>query len=196
MERLNWSDVEKVRVSSDEASLKEALYYLCRSDADDDSPPLEVGVARDLLSRLQVHRHIHRDLSDSVKLLVVGLFEEGAGEAIHTHEKSLTDAMIHGTGNLRGLADFPGVRIVGGAENPRREGLVSFALDGLPAVEIVARLNAAGIRTHTRKADHYSGNILDPLGLDACVRVSLCHYNSEAEVAAFLEAMRDIAQPG
>ena len=116
-----------------------------------------------------------------------------AGEAIHTHEKSLTDAMIHGTGNLRGLADFPGVRIVGGAENPRREGLVSFALDGLPAVEIVARLNAAGIRTHTRKADHYSGNILTPLGMDAAVRVSLCHYNTMDEVRALLTAMKTLA---
>jgi hypothetical protein len=26
----------------------------------------------------------------------------------------------------------------------------------------VAALNAAGVRTHTRKADHYSGNILSP----------------------------------
>ncbi|MEK9718389.1 MAG: nitrogen fixation protein NifS, partial [Candidatus Puniceispirillum sp.] len=51
----------------------------------------------------------------------------------------------------------------------------------------------AGIRTHLRKADHYSGNILAPLSLSGCVRVSLCHYNSEAEVAQFLAAMRDIA---
>ncbi|MEK9719023.1 MAG: nitrogen fixation protein NifS, partial [Candidatus Puniceispirillum sp.] len=49
------------------------------------------------------------------------------------------------------------------------------------------------IRTHLRKADHYSGNILTPLALSGCVRVSLCHYNSEAEVAQFLAAMRDIA---
>ena len=33
-------------------------------------------------------------------------------------------------------------------------------------------LNERGIRTHTRKDDHYSGNVLHPLGLASCVRVS------------------------
>jgi selenocysteine lyase/cysteine desulfurase len=54
-------------------------------------------------------------------------------------------------------------------------------------------LNSEGIRTHLRKADHYSGNILDPLGLDGCVRVSMCHYNSIHEVAQFLAVMKSIA---
>ena len=116
-----------------------------------------------------------------------------AGEAIHDHEKRLTDAMLYGTGNLAGLAELPGVHIVGGVDNPRREGLVSFALEGSEAPEIVAALRERGIRVHSRKADHYSGNILDPLGLATCVRVSLCHYNSEAEVAQFLQAMKEIA---
>ncbi len=117
-----------------------------------------------------------------------------AGEAIHDHEKRLTDAMLYGTGNLAGLAELPGVRIVGGVDNPRREGLVSFALSGSEAPEIVTALRERGIRVHTRKADHYSGNILDPLGLATCVRVSMCHYNSEAEVAQFLQAMKEIVE--
>ncbi len=118
---------------------------------------------------------------------------EAAGAAIHAHETALTHAMLHGTGNLKGLAELPGIHILGGIENPAREGLVSFWSDRLAAPEIVARLNAEGIRTHTRKADHYSGNVLDPLGLPACVRVSLCHYNSEEEVARFLSVMQTIA---
>ena len=100
--------------------------------------------------------------------------------------------MLHGTGNLPGLAELPGVEIVGGVDNPAREGLVSFWREGVPSEEIVAALNAQGIRTHTRKADHYSGNILDPLGQPSCIRVSMCHYNSLAEVAAFLAAMKDM----
>ena len=63
---------------------------------------------------------------------------------------------------------------------------------GMDAIDVVAALNNQGIRTHVRKADHYSGNILTPLGLPGCVRVSLCHYNSEREVAQFLTAMQDI----
>ncbi len=117
-----------------------------------------------------------------------------AGKAIHDHEKALTDAMLHGTGNLKGLADMPMVRIIGGVDNPRREGLVSLTIDGRDAASIVAQLSERGIRVHTRKADHYSGNILDPLGLDSCVRVSLCHYNTETEVAQFLGAMREIVE--
>ncbi len=116
-----------------------------------------------------------------------------AGEAIHAQEKVLTDAMIHGTGNLAGLKDMENVQILGGVDNPAREGLVSLTVSGVPSVDVVKTLNAQGIRTHLRKADHYSGNILDPLGLDSCVRVSMCHYNSAHEVAQFLTAMKDIS---
>jgi selenocysteine lyase/cysteine desulfurase len=116
-----------------------------------------------------------------------------AGEAIHAHEARLTEAMIHGTGNLKGLAEMKGVTILGGIDNPRREGLVTVAFDALPAADVVAALRARGIRTHIRKADHYSGNILRPLGIADAVRVSLCHYNTEAEVARFLAALREIA---
>ncbi|AXI40554.1 aminotransferase class V-fold PLP-dependent enzyme [Sulfitobacter sp. SK011] len=118
---------------------------------------------------------------------------EAAGKAIHDHEQTLTDAMLRGIGNLPGLADLPGVTILGGADNPDREGLVCFALDNVPASDIVDNLNDVGIRTHIRRADHYSGNILTPLGLDAAVRVSLCHYNTLDEVRSLLAAMKDIA---
>ena len=119
---------------------------------------------------------------------------EAAGAAIHAHEKKLTDAMIHGVDNLPGLSAMDKVTIIGGVENPAREGLVSIVVAGLPSAEVVAKLNAEGIRTHLRKADHYSGNILDPLGYDGCIRVSLCHYNSEREIARFLSVMQDIAR--
>ena len=117
-----------------------------------------------------------------------------AGAAIHAHEKSLTDAMIHGTGNLPGLAAMDKVNIIGGVENAAREGLVSFHVEGMESADVVKLLNAESIRTHLRKADHYSGNILDPLGLNGCVRVSMCHYNSIHEVAQFLVAMKIIAE--
>ncbi len=118
---------------------------------------------------------------------------EAAGAAIHAHEKMLTDVMLNGDGNLPGLADLPGVTILGGRDNPDREGLVCFALDHVDAVEIVGQLNVQGIRTHIRRADHYSGNILTPLGLQAAVRVSLCHYNTLDEVRSLLAAMKDIS---
>ena len=119
---------------------------------------------------------------------------EAAGAAIHAHESHLTDAMLKGVGNQKGLAEIDGAEVIGGWDNPLREGLVSVRLKHVPSAEIVERLNTAGIRTHIRKADHYSGNILTPLGVEDCVRVSLCHYNTTEEVAAFLAAFRSIAE--
>jgi len=118
---------------------------------------------------------------------------EAAGAAIHDHEHVLCEAMMNGTDNLPGLGDLQGVTILGGIDNPDREGLVCFTLDHLPAADIVRQLNAQGIRTHLRKAEHYSGNLLTPLGKKAAVRVSLCHYNTLEEVRAFLSAMNEIA---
>lgn len=117
---------------------------------------------------------------------------EAAARAIHNHEKDLTNAMLHGVGNQKGLVEHEGLHVIGGIDNPAREGLVSCWVDGLPTVELVAALNDRGIRTHTRKADHYSGNILVPLGQPDCVRISLCHYNSEQEIARLLAAMDEI----
>jgi len=119
---------------------------------------------------------------------------EAAGAAIHGHETALTDAMLHGTGNLKGLADMPQVRIIGGTDNPRREGLVACWVEGQDTAEVIRALGDRGIRVHIRKADHYSGNILDPLDRPDCIRVSLCHYNTMAEVGQFLTALREIVE--
>ena len=85
-------------------------------------------------------------------------FEAAAG-AIHAHEKSLTDAMLHGIGNLKGLAEMADVEVIGGIDNPLREGLVACTVNGRDTAEVIQELNARGIRVHIRKADHYSGNI-------------------------------------
>jgi len=115
-----------------------------------------------------------------------------AGKSIHEQEKVLTNAMIYGVGNLTGLANLAGVGILGGEENALREGLVSITVEGMNAEEVVEGLRENGIRVHARKADHYSGNILKPLNLESCTRVSMCHYNTIEEVADFLTAMRKI----
>ncbi len=119
---------------------------------------------------------------------------EAAAEAIHAHEQTLTQALLFGTDNLKGASELNGVEIIGGINNPRREGLVSLRIKGRPSPEVVTLLNDMGIRTHTRKADHYSGNILDPLGWEDCIRISMCHYNSIAEIRRLLSALADITE--
>ena len=117
---------------------------------------------------------------------------EAAGRAIREYETSLTTAMINGTGNLPGLRDMKHVMILAGADNLAREGLVSIVVKGMASEDVVETLNLQGIRTHTRKADHYSGNVLNPLGLTDCIRISMCHYNTEQEVAKLLAAMNQL----
>jgi selenocysteine lyase/cysteine desulfurase len=117
---------------------------------------------------------------------------EAAGRAIHSYETVLTNALINGTGNLAGLRDMDGVTILSGADNPAREGTVSFVVKGVASSEVVRILNNHGIRTHARIADHYSGNILIPLQLQDCVRITLCHYNTTQEVAQALGVIKGI----
>lgn len=118
---------------------------------------------------------------------------EAAGKAINHYETELTNALINGTGNLPGLRDFDGVTILGGADNSAREGTVSFVFGAIASTDIVSILKNEGICAHTRKADHYSGNILDPLQLADCVRISMCHYNTKQEVAQVLSVLHGIA---
>lgn len=117
---------------------------------------------------------------------------EAAGSAIHAYETYLTDGLIHGTGNLPGLRDMDGITILSGADNPAREGTVSFTVKGMASTDVVSILKEHGIRTHARKADHYSGNILSPLKMQDCVRITLCHYNTIHEIAQALGALKEL----
>ena len=115
-----------------------------------------------------------------------------AGKAITAHEHDIVELMINGDGTQKGLRDMPEVSIIGGADNPAREGLVSIYVDDMPCPDVVAALNARGIRTHVRKADYFSGNILEPLGRPTCIRVSMGHYNTAEEVLTFLRELETI----
>ncbi len=117
-----------------------------------------------------------------------------AGDAIHDHERGLIEVMIDGADGQRGLRAMSEVFVIGGHDNPSREGLVSIIVEGKPCAEVVAELNARGVRTHVRKADYFSGNILEPLGRPTCIRVSLAHYNTADEVVTFLRELDAIIQ--
>lgn len=117
-----------------------------------------------------------------------------AGEAIARQEHGLVELMINGNDAQKGLRRMPEVFVIGGHDNPAREGLVSIVVEGKPCAEVVAALNAKGIRTHVRKADYFSGNILEPLGRPTCIRVSMCHYNTADEVLAFLRELEAVVR--
>jgi selenocysteine lyase/cysteine desulfurase len=115
-----------------------------------------------------------------------------AGKAIKDQENHLVDVMINGNDEQKGLREMSEVVVIGGHDNPHREGLVSLYVEDIACADIVSQLNAAGVRTHVRKNDYFSGNILEPLNRPTCVRVSMCHYNTRHEVLQFLQVMETI----
>lgn len=112
-----------------------------------------------------------------------------AGQAISNQEHALTQLILSGTGNLPGLESYASVRLIGCPGRKDHEGVVSFAVDGMTAQDVVAELAKDTIRIHARVDDAYSGNILRPLNLTAVSRVSLGHYNSAEEIEMFLASM-------
>ena len=118
---------------------------------------------------------------------------EVAASAIRTQEQDLVDAMMWGTGGLPGLGQIDGVTVVGPATSEHRSGMVSFLLDGIDSLEVVDVLNADGVRTHARVRDYYSAAVLEPLGIENCVRASASHYNTRDEVERLLATVNRLA---
>ncbi len=118
---------------------------------------------------------------------------EAAAAAIHDQEQALVDAMMRGAAGLPGLAQLDNVDVVGPTTSEHRSGMVSFTIAGYDSLEVVDALNADGVRTHARKRDYYSAGVLEPLGLENCVRVSASHYNTRAEIEQMLATVNRLA---
>ena len=118
---------------------------------------------------------------------------EASSVAIKSHEQELVNLALHGSENLVGLIKNEQIEIIGDLASTSREGVVSFYLKNNPSSLIVEKLRQRKIRVHIRKDDHYCGNILRPLNQKDCIRFSICHYNSKAEVMEFLKAINEIS---
>ena len=118
---------------------------------------------------------------------------EAAAAAIGEQEQDLVDAMMWGTGGLPGLGQLDKVQVIGPTNSEHRSGMVSFLIEGHDSLDVVDALNADGVRTHARKRDYYSAGVLDPLGIENCVRASASHYNTRAEVEQMLATVNRLA---
>jgi cysteine desulfurase / selenocysteine lyase len=90
------------------------------------------------------------------------------------------------------LADIPGVRLVGTADE--KASVLSFVLAGHEPLEVGKALNAEGIAV--RAGHHCAQPALRRLGLEATVRPSFSFYNTHEEIDVFLRAVRRIAEGG
>jgi selenocysteine lyase/cysteine desulfurase len=113
---------------------------------------------------------------------------------IRAYESGLAAAL------LEELARVPGISILGDADPALVEArvpTVAFTLRGATPAAVVEGLAERGI--HARDGHMYAPRLIEAAGLDPAsgvVRVSLCHYNTRAEIARLGEALRSLEGVG
>jgi cysteine desulfurase family protein (TIGR01976 family) len=93
---------------------------------------------------------------------------------------------------LRGLAEIPGVRLLGGA--PRRTSTISFVLAGHHPTEVAQRLAADDIAVWA--GDNYAYELMHRYGLQdsgGAVRASIVLYNDAGDVDRLVAAIDEVA---
>ena len=115
-----------------------------------------------------------------------------ASQAIKSHEQEIVSLIINGAAEIQGLSEIKKIHIIGKSSLNSREGVISFYVEGISSSFIVEQLRKNNIRVHIRKNDHYCGNILTPLKLKDCIRLSICHYNSTDEAKEFLKVINRV----
>jgi cysteine desulfurase/selenocysteine lyase len=103
-------------------------------------------------------------------------------DAVFAHELALTRAA------LDGLAEVPGVRIVGPRSLEARGGAVSFVVDGVHAHDVGQVLDDRGVAV--RVGHHCAWPLHRRFGVAATVRATFGVYNTPDEVAALVEGVR------
>ncbi len=70
-----------------------------------------------------------------------------------------------------------------------RTGLIAFRIKGKNSNELAKKYyKEAGISLSTRERNIYGRHVLEVLGVDDLIRLSVCHYNSPEEIKSFLQA--------
>ncbi|XVS62438.1 cysteine desulfurase [Actinosynnema sp. CA-299493] len=104
-------------------------------------------------------------------------------DRIAAHEHQLTELA------LRGLAEVPGVRVVGPTEVVDRGGAVSFVIDGIHAHDAGQVLDSLGVAV--RVGHHCAWPLHRRMDAAATVRASFYLYNTPDEVTALVDAVRE-----
>lgn len=103
-------------------------------------------------------------------------------EAIHEHEQRLAALA------LAGLAELPGIRIIGPTDLSDRGAAVSFVADGIHSHDLGQVLDDSGIAV--RVGHHCAWPLHRRYGLAATTRATFYLYNDEQDVAALLAGTR------
>jgi cysteine desulfurase/selenocysteine lyase len=103
---------------------------------------------------------------------------------VAAHEHALTERM------LAGVAQIPGVRVLGPATADDRVGAVSVVVDGVHPHDVGQVLDAAGVAV--RVGHHCAQPIHRRFGVRSSTRASVYLYSTPAEVDTFLDALSGV----
>lgn len=124
-------------------------------------------------------------VSQSVGLAAAADYLTVAGmDKIFAHEDRLTERL------LAGIADIPGVRVVGPTTTEKRLGAVAFVVEDVHPHDVGQVLDSQGVEI--RVGHHCAQPIHQVFDTFASSRASLGPYNTEADVDAFLDALAGV----
>lgn len=104
--------------------------------------------------------------------------------AVAAHEQALAARI------LAGLAQIPGVKVIGPTEAVQRLATVSFVVDGVHAHDVGQLLDDAGIAV--RVGHHCAQPLHRRFGVAATARVSTAVYTTPAEIDSFLDVLSGV----
>lgn len=114
---------------------------------------------------------------------------------ITLHERALLDHMMHGTKEIPGILDIPGVRCAVEMDNlAERDLIVPLVFDNLGCTEAARAYEANGVVVHERTdASLYSARQVNSIGEHGIVRISPLHCHTVADIDEFLKITAKIA---
>ncbi|SFZ78735.1 aminotransferase class V-fold PLP-dependent enzyme [Chitinimonas taiwanensis] len=90
---------------------------------------------------------------------------------------------------MQGLAKVPDTRLI--APGTRQQGIISFQHRKRPAGEIVDRLRARGFNSWVMTG-HHTPILMEALGVDTAVRLSVHYYNSSEQIEQLLRVIPEV----
>lgn len=105
-------------------------------------------------------------------------------DEVHRQESALTTAA------LEGLRQIPHVHVLGSEKPEEHCGILTFTTDGVHPHDVSAILDSDGIAV--RAGHHCAQPLFEYLKVSSATRASLCFYNTQEEIAAFLRSVSGI----
>lgn len=106
-------------------------------------------------------------------------------QEVAAHERSLLE-------DASALGEIPGTRLLGPTDPAKRHGCLSFTIEGLHAHDLADQLATQGF---CLRSGHLCAEPLHRrFGIAASTRLSVAPYNTHAEIAALIAAVKDITE--